>query len=52
MLQRRNDKKQNTPSERSLKKVLSNSGFSEPIADKIWNWYNPPELNGSKLKKR
>jgi len=50
MLQRQNDKKQRAPSERSLKRVLANSGFSEPIADKIWNWYNPPELNGLNSK--
>jgi hypothetical protein len=48
---RRNDKKQDTPSERSLKRVLSNSGFSEPVADKISKWYNPPELNDSEHKK-
>jgi hypothetical protein len=52
MLQRQNGKKQKAPSERSLKKVLANSGYSEDIADKIWKWYNPSELNGSKLQKQ
>jgi hypothetical protein len=47
-----NGKKQDAPSEQSLKRVLANSGFSEDIADKIWKWYNPPELNGSNLKKQ
>ena len=47
-----NGKKQDAPSEGSLKRVLANSGFSEDIADKIWKWYNPPELNGSNLKKQ
>ena len=42
-MQRKNGKKQNAPSERSLKRVLANSGYSEDIADKIWKWYNPPE---------
>ncbi|MGA3290166.1 MAG: hypothetical protein ABSD42_08020 [Candidatus Bathyarchaeia archaeon] len=51
MQQRQNDKKQDTPSERSLMRVLANSGHSEDIADKIWKWYNPPEINGSKPKK-
>jgi len=52
MLQRQNGKKQNAPSERSLKKGLANSGYFEDITDKIWKWYNPPELNGGKLKKQ
>jgi len=52
MQQRQNGKKQNAPSERWLKRVLANSGYSEDIADKIWKWYNPPELKGSKLKKQ
>jgi hypothetical protein len=52
MQQRQNGKKQDAPSEGSLKRVLANSGYSEEIADKIWKWYNPPELNGSKLKKQ
>lgn len=47
---RENGKKQNAPSERSLKKGLANSGYSEDITDKIWKWYNPPELNNCKLK--
>ncbi len=50
MQQRQNDKKQDAPSEGSLKRVLANSGYSEDIADKIWKWYNPQELNNSKLK--
>jgi hypothetical protein len=28
--------------ETSLKKTLSNFGYSDSIADKIWKWYNPP----------
>ena len=52
MLQRKNGKKQDALSERSLKRVLSNSGYSEDIADKIWKWYNPSELKGNKLKKQ
>jgi hypothetical protein len=52
MQQRQNGKKQDAPSERSLKCVLANSGYSENTADKIWKWYNPPELNGSKPKKQ
>jgi hypothetical protein len=52
MLQRKNGKKREAPSERSLKRVLANSGYSEDIADKIWKWYNPPELKGGKLKKQ
>jgi len=51
-MQRQNSKKQNAPSERYLKRVLANSGFSEEITDKIWKWYNPPELNGTKPKKQ
>jgi hypothetical protein len=41
MPQQENCKKQKTPSERSLKKALGHSGYSEYVADKIWNWYNP-----------
>jgi hypothetical protein len=52
MLPPRNDKKQIALPEPSLKKVLANSGYSKDIADKIWKWYNPPELKGSKLKKQ
>ena len=53
MQRRQNDKKQNAPSEpSSLKKVLADSGYSNEIANKIWKWYNPPDLNGSKLKKQ
>jgi hypothetical protein len=50
MQQRQNGKKQDAPSEGSLKRVLANSGFSEDIADKIWKWYNPPELSGTRRK--
>ena len=50
MQQLQNGKKQNAPSENSLKKVLTNSGYSEDIADKIWKSYDLPELNGSKPK--
>ena len=50
-MQRKNGKKQKTPSEHSLKRVLANSGYPEDIADKIWKWYNPPEINGTKSKK-
>lgn len=35
-----NGKKQCSPSERSFKKVLANSGYSEAIADKICKCYN------------
>ena len=48
MQQRQNGKKQDEPLEGSLKRVLASSGYSEDIADKIWKWYNPPELNESK----
>ena len=51
MRQPQNDKKKYTPSERSLKKTLDNSGYSNEIADKIWKWYNPIELKSSNLKK-
>jgi hypothetical protein len=52
MQPRQNGKKQNAPSERSLKRVLASSGYSEDVADKIWKWYNPPEPNASKPKKQ
>jgi hypothetical protein len=52
MQQRQNGKKQKAPSERSFTKGLASSGYSENVADKIWKWYNPPELKGSKLKKQ
>jgi hypothetical protein len=45
-------KKKYTPSERSLKKTLANSGYSEGTADKVWKWYNPTELTSSNLKKQ
>jgi len=48
---RENEKKQNAHLELSLKRGLATSGYSEEIADKIWKWYNPPELNGNKPKK-
>ena len=40
--------KQNAASELSLKSVLASSGYSENVANKIWKWYNPPELNEPK----
>ena len=51
-MQRKQAKKQKTPSEHLLKRVLANSGYPEDIADKIWKWYNPPEVNGTKSKKK
>ena len=50
MSRRQNDKKQKAPSEHSLKTVLGKFGYSKDTTDKIWKWYNPSELNGSKLK--
>jgi hypothetical protein len=50
MQHRQNGKKQNAPSESSLKKSLASSGYSDDVADKIWKWYNPPELNGTSQK--
>ena len=35
------DAKHKAPSERVLKRVLANSGYSENAMDKIWKWYNP-----------
>ena len=51
-MRRKNGKKQNAPSERSLKRVLANSGYSEDLADKIWKWYNPPEISRTKSKEK
>ena len=50
MTQRQNGKKQNTPSERSFKRVLANSGYSKAIAERIWEVYNLQEPNGNKPK--
>jgi hypothetical protein len=47
---KKKEKNHEVPSEGTLKKVLANSGYTEDTADKIWKWYNPPELNGSKPK--
>ena len=52
MLQRKKGKKQDAPSERTLKRVLTNSGYSEDAADKIWKWYNPPDLKGQQAEKK
>jgi hypothetical protein len=51
MFHRQNGKKQCSPSERSLKRGLANSGYSKDIADKIWKCYNLQELEGKKKKK-
>ena len=51
MLRWKNGKKQHAPSERSLKRVLANSGYSEDLADKIWKWYNPPDFKGQQAEK-
>jgi hypothetical protein len=48
--QLQNDKKQNTPSEQSLKTDLVKSGYSEDIMDKIWKWYNPAKSKTSSIK--
>jgi len=45
-----NGKKQKASLKDSLKRVLADYGYSEDIADKIWKWYNPPELHASSLK--
>jgi hypothetical protein len=50
MSQRKNGKRQNTPLERSFKNALANSGYSETVADKIWDYYNLQELQPNKLK--
>jgi hypothetical protein len=50
MSQMQNDKKQNTPSEQSLKTDLVNSGYSDVIMDKIWKWYNPSESKNSNIE--
>jgi len=31
-------------SERSFKRDLANSGLSKNVSNKVWEWYNPPEL--------
>jgi hypothetical protein len=40
MPQELTEKKQHSPSERSFKKYLTNSGYSEATIDKIWKYYN------------
>jgi hypothetical protein len=40
-MQQEEKHKKRTPSERSLKKALCYSGYSENAAGKIWKWYNP-----------
>ena len=35
--------KRKMPSERSFKKGIVAAGYSDPIANRIWKWYNPPE---------
>jgi hypothetical protein len=52
MQPRQNSKKQNLPPERSLKRVLADSGYSDDVADKIWKWYNPTELKSNKVEKQ
>jgi hypothetical protein len=49
-MSQQNNKKQNATSQRSLKSTLANSGFNEDITNKIWKWYNPPELKVNKFK--
>jgi hypothetical protein len=51
MQRRQNGKKQNAPSDNSLKKVLANSGYPKDLTNKIWKWYNPPIINVNKPKK-
>jgi len=48
MSQRQNGKKQNTTLERSFKRVLANSGYSDALAEKIWEVYNLQEPNSHK----
>ena len=36
-------KKRKTPLERSFKEGLVATGYSDPVADRIWKWYNPLE---------
>ena len=50
MSQRQNGKKQNTTLERSFKRVLANSGYSDALAEKIWEVYNLQEPNGHMSK--
>jgi len=45
-----NDNKQIAAAKPPLKRVLADFGYSEDITEKIWRWYNPPELKGSKPK--
>lgn len=43
-----NNKEEELPSECSLKRKLANSGYSKTIANKVWKWYNPPEIDNAK----
>lgn len=44
MRQKTKGKQNIAPSERSFKSVLANSGLSKNVSNKVWDWYNPPEL--------
>lgn len=50
MVQRKIAKEQYTPSERSFKRDLANSGYSKDLADKIWKCYNMQEINSNTKK--
>lgn len=40
MQQQQVSKKQRAPTQRTFKRRLAESGYSEDAADKIWKWYS------------
>lgn len=44
MRQKTKGKPNIAPSERSFKRGLATSGISKNVSNKVWEWYNPPEI--------
>ncbi|HUK84492.1 MAG TPA: hypothetical protein VLU95_01380 [Candidatus Acidoferrum sp.] len=43
MVQQHSGGKLKAPSQRYFKKNLTNSGYTDNLANKVWEWYNPTE---------
>jgi hypothetical protein len=52
MRQQKKTKKPRAPTQLSFKRRLTNTGYSEDAADKIWNWYSSRIIKQQKFSEK
>lgn len=52
MVRRHSGGKSKAPSQRFFMKNLTDSGYTDDLANKVWEWYNPPEQQDIGLRWR